>query len=400
MSLEFLPPLPEPKFVSIFSALPMSSSTKNRGLWLESHAEHPKLVDLPVPKAGAGSVVVRVLATWLPPYTAGIHDGTLSVFNLFLPLVPNPSNVGRIHEIGPDAVSLKVGDLVYTTAWIKARDDPEITILQGHHGGEGPGGAKLMQGEWRDGAMQQFQKVPLENVFVLDETRLCHELGYSAAELMELPVHTMAYGALCEAGNLQPGETVIIGPATGTFGPASVELALASGANVVALGRNKAKLEGLKEQLHDHSRLRCVVMTGDVKEDADAIIDATPSKRGAELFNDWSSATLMDPPYLQAAIRALKSEGRVVLSGAPSGNINAPYAYTMHKNIRIIGKMMCDRRGIQSTIELISSGYFKVGSKAGAVTSTFTLDQHDEAFRYAAEKGGWKNYTFMTPNSE
>lgn len=38
-------------------------------------------------------MVVRVLSTWLPPYTGSIHDGSLSAFNLFLPLVPNESVV-------------------------------------------------------------------------------------------------------------------------------------------------------------------------------------------------------------------------------------------------------------------------------------------------------------------
>lgn len=377
-----------------------STDKSNKALWLETHSKHPTVVQHAIPEAGPGSVVVKVLSTFLPPYTGAIHDGSLSIFNLFLPLVPNPGNVGRIHSVGPDAVSVKAGDLIYTTPWIKGRDDPEVTIIQGHHGGEGPAGAKLMQGEWRDGAMQQYQKVPLENVLKLDETKLCKKQGYSPSELMEIPVHSMAYGALLEAGGLQPGETVIIGPATGTFGPAAAELALAMGATVIALGRNKEKLHAFASKLENTDRLECVTMTGDDDKDAAAILEATPGGRGAEMINDWTSSTLKDPPFLPAALRALKSEGRVVLSGGPYGNLNVPYAYIMHKNIKVIGKMMCNRTGIQTTIDMITSGFFKIGKKAGATTSTFTIDEHEEAVKHAGEHGGWKSYTFVTPNLE
>ncbi|KAK5064359.1 hypothetical protein LTR84_000192 [Exophiala bonariae] len=372
----------------------------NRAIWLTTYSSPPEVTTLPVPQPGPGSAVIRVLSTWVPPYTKFIHDGSLKVFNLHLPLVPNPSNIGYIHAVGPDAVKLKAGDLVYYNPWIKARDDPDINIIQGHHGGEGPGGAKLMQGEWRDGSMQQYQKVPLEKVFKLNEPRLCGVLGYKAAELQEFALQTMVVGALCEAARLQAGETIVIGPATGTFGPASVELALLLGANVIALGRSESKLEELRQQLGDPNRLQVVVMTGDEEVDSDAILAATPNGQGAEVFNDWTSGGLKTPPFFTAAFKTLKSEGRIILSGAPSGNVTFPYAYAMHKNLRIIGKIMVEREGIESTIRMVESGFLKMGRMAGAKTAFFPLDQHHEAVEYALKHGGYKNYTFVTPNDQ
>lgn len=372
----------------------------NRAVWLKSFISPPELVHLPVPEAGPGSVVIRVLSTWVPPYTAAIHDGSLAVFNLHLPLVPHPANVGRVHAVGPDAVRLEPGDLVYYNPWIKGRDDPTVQIIQGHHGGEGPAGAKLMQGEWRDGAMQQYQKVPLERVFPLNEQKLCGKLGYTAAELQELSLQTMVVGAVCEAARLQAGETIVIGPATGTFGPASVELALLLGANVIALGRDKKKLERLKGQLGDPDRFQYVVMTGAEEVDASAILAATPNGQGVEVFNDWTSGSLETPPFFSAALKALKPEGRVVLSGAPSGQISIPYAYAMHKNLHIIGKIMVEREGIESTIRMVESGFLKMGTLAGAEVTCFPLEKHHEALEHARRYGGYKNYTFVTPNAE
>lgn len=378
----------------------MNSSTPNinRGVWLSSYSTPAKVIDLPMPQAGPGSAVVQVLASLVTPFSKYIHDGSLAVYNLTLPLVPNPGNIGRVQSAGPDSVYLKPGDLVYYNPWIKARDDPTVSIIQGHHGGEGPSGAKLMTGEWRDGSLQQYQKVPLEGLFVLNEARLCGELGYQPAELKELALQSMVYAALVEAGSLQAGDTVIIGPATGTFSSTAVELALILGASVIALGRSKEKLEQLRQKLGNPNRLQYIIMTGNNDVDTAAILEATPNGEGAEVYNDWSSASLHSPPYFSAALRSVKQEGRVVLSGSPSGNIEIPYAFVMHKNIKIQGKIMTNRGAIESTIKLVTSGVLKVGKKGGAEVSIFNIEQFGEAEDYAAKHGGWKNYTYITPN--
>lgn len=377
-----------------------STPKTNRAVWLSSYTSPAQIVELPMPAAGPGSAVVQVIGTYIPPYTREIHNGTLSLFNLFLPLVPNPSHIGRVCSTGPDAVKLKPGDLVFFSPWIKARDDRTVSIIQGHHGGEGPKGLKLMQGEWRDGSLQQYQKVPLEGLFLLNETRLCGELGYRPVELQDITLHSMAYAALIEAGKMKAGDTVIIGPSTGTFSATAVELALLLGANVVALGRNKEGLGRLANQLGDPDRLQLVVMTGNAEKDTAAILNATPDGEGAEVFNDWSSSTLQTAPYFLAAFGAVKMDGRVVLSGAPSANVAFPYTLAMHKNISVVGKMMSSCEAVEATIKLITSGILKVGEKGGAKVTTFSLEDHLEAEEYAANHGSWKNYTYVMPNSE
>ncbi|KAL1854963.1 hypothetical protein Plec18167_004584 [Paecilomyces lecythidis] len=371
----------------------------NRAVWLSSFDSPADIVDLDIPRVTPGSAVIEVLATYLPPYSKDIHNGTLKLFNLFLPMVPNPSHIGRVYLTGSDAVAVKPGHLVFYNPWIKARDDPTVSIIQGHHGGEGPRGRNLMQGEWRDGSLQQYQRVPLEGLFILDEARLCGEFGYHPAELQDITLHSMAYGALIECGNIHGGDTVIIGPATGAFGASAVELALLLGANVVALGRSENKLKNIGRKLGFRDQYRYVAMTGNMERDVATILDATPGGKGAEVFNDWSSSALHAPPYLQAAIHAVKSNGTVILSGAPSGNIDIPYAYVMHKNIRIQGQMMSNRQSIEATIRLITSGLLKVGRKGGAEVTLFKLEDFHEAEEHAAKHGEWKNYTYITPNS-
>lgn len=369
----------------------------NRALWLSSFSKPLELVDLPVPTATPGSAVIKVLNTVIFPYAEEIHNGTLTVYNLHLPLVPHPSSIGRIHAVGPDAVAAKPGDLVFVPAPVSARDDPEVCIIQGHHGGEGPRGAALMQGEWRDGALQQYQKVPLENILVLDENRLCRQLGYTPADLHEISFYGMAAGSLCEAAGLRAGETVLIGPATGTYGGITSDVALALGANVIAIGRNGMHLESLARKLGHHERFSYVVMTGDDAADAAAIMKASPQGRGVEVYNDWAPAAVDGSPFFSAAIQTVRPEGRVVLSGAPSGHIRVPYTLVMHKNIRIIGKVIVGRGGLEQIIRMVESGLLKLGKRGGSTHDVYSLQDHHEAF-VKAKSSGFRVYTDIAPN--
>lgn len=370
---------------------------RNRALWLSSFDKPLELIDLPVPTSTPGSAVVKVLDTVLFPYAEEIHEGKLTVFNLQLPLVPHPGQIGRILTVGPDAVTAKPGDLVFFSAPISARDDPEVSIVQGHHGGEGPRGRALMQGEWRDGALQQYQKVPLENIFILDEGRLCRQLGYTPADLHEISFYGMAAGSLCEAAGLRAGETVLIGPATGTYGGITSDMALAMGANVIAMGRNKGLLEGLARKLGHHERFSYVVMTGNEAADAAAILEASPKGRGVEVYNDWAPSAVEGSPFFSAAIQTVRPGGRVVLSGAPSGHIKVPYTLVMHKNIRIIGKVIVERGGIEQIIKMVESGLLKLGKRGGSTHDIYALEDHHEAF-VKAKSCGFRVYTDIAPN--
>lgn len=380
--------------------------TSNRALWLESFSSPPSIIDLPVPTATPGSAVVRILATFIVPYTHAVHAGQIAALGIAPPLVPNPTSIARIHAVGPDAVHLQPGDLVYVDATITARDDPGVKIMQGHHAGQEPRrAAKLTQGAetWRDGALQQFQRVPLENCAPLDEARLCRgaPLGYTPAELAAIPLYHVAGGAVLEAAQLRAAETIVVGPAGGSFGGAAVEIALAVGANVVALGRSEEKLAEMQRRLDGAGdRFSYVVMTGDVDADVAAILAKTERGAGADVFNDWTPAAMERPPYFDAAVRALKSGGRVVLSGGSSGSAAVPYTLAVHKGLKIMGQWMSSRHTLDRVISMVTSGLLKIGVESGAKVATFSLDEHEEAITHAEKNGGWRNYTLVTPNSE
>ncbi|KAI5921455.1 GroES-like protein [Camillea tinctor] len=354
-----------------------TTQTANRALWLSSYDEPLSIKELPIPEATTGTIVVRILAAPIVPYAYLAHTGKLAAFRLPLPYVPNPNAVGRVHAVGPDSVRLQPGDLVYVDATVRARDDPNV---------------------WRDGSLQQFQKLPLENAYPLNEHWLLRELGYPAPLLQAIAYYSVAAGAVMEAADVRAGETVVVGPSGGTFGGLAVEVALALGASVVALGRSEAKLSAMRDTLAAGDRFKYVVMTGDDGADAQAIIKATPDGAGADVYNDWSPAELAGPPYLAAAAQTLRRNGRVVLSGGTHGNLTIPYDLAMLKDLKIVGKWMCAPATLHRLIRMIERGALRIGEESGSRLKVFSLEEHHEAVEYARVNGGWRSYTAIAPN--
>ncbi|KAH7127962.1 hypothetical protein B0J13DRAFT_454108 [Dactylonectria estremocensis] len=377
----------------------MASSHTNRALWLASYDEAPSVKELPIPEATSGTVVIRVLGTSIPSYTRLLHEGKIPNLNISPPYVPNANTIGRVHAVGPDAVYLKVGDLVYGDATVRARDDPSTMIMAGHIGAPGLEGQKLVR-EWRDGSLQQFQRLPLENIYRLDEQSLLGRLGYTPPMLAAIAYYSIAAGALLETAHLTVGETVAIGPSGGAFGGLAVEMALTIGASVVALGRNKDKLAAMRQKLNNHPRLASVVMTGDKERDTAEILKATPGGKGADVYNDWSPGEVASPPFLSAAIGAVKMGGRVVLSGGSPGNLVIPYNTLVLNNIKLMGKWMCSRETLFKLIKTIEEGQLKIGTDTGSQFDVFSLDEHEQAVDHAAKNGAWRQYTVVAPNGE
>jgi D-arabinose 1-dehydrogenase-like Zn-dependent alcohol dehydrogenase len=290
---------------------------------------------------------------------------------------------------------------VFVDCTIRARDDPSVIILQGHLRGDDQKSHRILWEQWRDGALQQFYKVPMENVFPLDEDRLLGELKYTPAELPTLVLYLVAAGALIDVAKVKTGETVVIGPSGGAFGGSAVELALTLGANVIALGRNKEKLAAMKDALGNPTRLQYVVMTGNEAKDGAAIKEATPKGQGFDVYNDWTPGGSPKPLYLPAIVHGIKVGGRMIMSGSSDGNVVFPYSDMLHKNLSLMGSFMYTRETIPMIINMVTSGMLAgIGRKDGAEVTVFGLDQHVEAIEHAAKNGAWRRYTMIAPNVE
>ncbi|KAI0479688.1 GroES-like protein [Xylaria cf. heliscus] len=349
-----------------------------------------KITERDIPKPAPGEAVVRVLASIIGPGHGYLVSHEIPGFSFPVPSVYGSNAVGRVVSVGPDAVSLKEGQLVAIDPFTTARDDSSAEIIVGLMD-SGESKAKKLSQTWRDGCWQTHAIVPLENAIPLDEETLIGKHGYSVEELTMIPRLSVAYGSISNV-DIKAGETVIIGPATGQFGGAAVEVASALGARVIALGRNQEVLAKLKSTI---PRVETVTITGDVEKDAQAI----QAFGLADAFIDYTPHTLhTEPTHIKSAMMSLRKRGRVSLMGGLTGNISIPYFLMILKSLEIKGKWMYTREEIRNLVKMTEVGTLKLGKGAGhQVLGKFQLEDYQAAFDTAAKHTAWGTAVVFTP---
>lgn len=371
----------------------MSSKT-HQALVLDAQNKPLRQSTLPIPTASPGSAIIQVLVTNIGAQTRNILSGKIPGF-LKTPVVPSAQTIGRIHSVGPDSTSLQVGQLVFVDFYTRSRDNSDHGMLQGYISFT-PEGAKLMGEEWGCGTFGQYARMPLENIFPLNEDVLVNKLGYSFGDLSMIGPQAVAMGGLSEV-EVHPGDTVIVAPATGLYGGTCVQVALALGARVIAAGRNAATLDRLQSVLGASGRLSTVKLVGDVEADAAALKNASGSESGADIYVDWSPPTAAKSTHYQSCLAALRPWGRAVLNGAPVGNVEIPYALVMAKSLRIQGRLMFDRVHVRRLISMIESGLLKLGSGegSGVTVEAFKMEQIESALEHGEKDVRWGQQVVM-----
>jgi len=134
-----------------------------------------------------------------------------------------------------------------------------------------------------------------------------------------------AYSALANSAKIKRGETCLVLGATGGVGIATVEIARALGAKVIACGGSDSKLKSCLAKGADHiinykdKILRNELAKLNIKE-VDVVID------------------MIGGQYAMDSVKSLKWNGRFVVVGFASGNIpNIPANRLLLKNASAIG---------------------------------------------------------------
>ncbi|KAK7413082.1 hypothetical protein QQX98_008030 [Neonectria punicea] len=339
----------------------------------------------PVPRAGPGSVVIRVLAASLRANTPTVYRNPESGHPLPLPFVPGFACIGRIVDTGPDATRLKPDQLVFFDPYILGRDGSDSTYVSGLMEGSSEGGRILARGEWRVPTYAEYAKLPLENCHALDEKRLFGDLkdgglGYNLDNLTHIFSMLIPFGGLCDI-DIKAGETIIIAPATGRYGSAAVHLALAIGARVIAIGRNATVLSQLDTL---SSRITTVKVTNDVEEDTRAPRSAAPE--GIDAFWDMSPPAAGASTHFRSCLNVLKPGARIDLMGSVLSGVSFSYMELLMGKITIKGSWMCTREETVRLLRMVESGVLPLGAKAGmGPVRRFQLAQWEEALNAAAE---------------
>lgn len=305
-----------------------------------------QLVDVPVPAIGKGEVLIEVRAVPVNFVDLIVISGKYQ-FSPQLPFTPGKGPAGIVRAVGSDVKNIVPGERVLAMAEV--------------------------------GGYAQFVPVSARQCY-----RLPSSLSFRDAAAMSLTFDT-SWFALRERARLLQGETVLVLGASGGVGGASVQLAKAMGARVLAAVSSPQRLEAVR------------------KLGADAIIDVSVPdlkeslKRQVLVATDGHGADIVIDPlggdYFDAALRALAWRGRLVVIGFASGRIPSIKAnYLLVKNIEVTGLQVSDYR--KRRPEQMAECYAEVFSlyESGRLQSpdsvTLPLSQFREGLRMVDERAG------------
>jgi len=294
--------------------------------------------DRPAPVPGTGEVLVDVRA-------AGVNFPDLLVIGGKyqtlppLPFIPGKECAGVVTAVGSCVTLVKPGDRV---------------MVQIEHG-----------------AFAQQVVAKQINCHAIPDA-----LEFPAAAALGLTYMT-AHFALVERAQLKPGEVVLVTGAAGGVGLATVQIAKAFGATVLAAVSTPEKAAAATASGADHI---IDVSVPDLRNALRDQVYAAVGKRGADVILDNVGGDVFD-----AALRAIAWSGRMLVIGFTSGRIPEIKAgLILVKNISVIGMQISDYRDRQpekfravrqQLLDLCSAGKLKPH-----VMATFPLERCAEAF--------------------
>jgi NADPH2:quinone reductase len=192
-----------------------------------------------------------------------------------------------------------------------------------------------------------------------------------------------AHFALVERAQYQAGETVLINGAAGGVGIATIQVAKALGATVVASVSSAAKAALAKDNGADH-----VIRTDvpNLRDDfRDQVIKAV-GKRGVDIIVDPVGGTVFD-----ASLRVIAWSGRLIVVGFAEGRIPEIKAgHLLVKNISLIGLQYSAYRDRQAhKVQAVQAQLFdwhRAGKIKPHVMAAYPLAQYQEALRVVRDR--------------
>ena len=185
-----------------------------------------------------------------------------------------------------------------------------------------PGNRVLVEVDY--GAFAEQVTADEQRTFVLPD-----EMAMPTAAAMGL-VYQTAYIALTERASLRAGETVLVTGASGGIGLATVQLAKAFGATVLAATSDPTKFDAVRYAGADH--VIDLSMTPLSDKLRDQVYTATGGK-GVDVVLDVVGGQAFD-----ASLRSLAFGGRIVVLGFTSAEIpNIKSNYLLLKNLSAVG---------------------------------------------------------------
>jgi NADPH:quinone reductase-like Zn-dependent oxidoreductase len=306
------------------------------------------LVDKPVPKAGAGEVLVRLKAATLNYRDLLTVKGGYGSRQKF-PLVPVSDGAGVVEAVGAGVRTFAPGDRVIGS------------FFENWLGGE-PSEARMRSalGGSADGVLTEYRLFPAHALAKTPE----HLSDIEAAALPCAGV--TAWSAVVKLGNVKPGQ-IVLTQGTGGVSLFALQLAKLCGARVISTSSSDAKIERLKALGTD--------ITLNYKTTPDWGKKAREiTGRGVDLVVEVGGVGT-----LNESIRATKIGGTIafigVLAGPPRAELRIPLMVMQQQ--RLQGTTVGSVEDLQALADAMAAKRMKP-----VMDRTFGFDQVKEAFAY------------------
>jgi NADPH2:quinone reductase len=296
----------------------------------------------PVPKAGEVLIDVRAASVNFPDLLVirGAYQKLPS-----RPFSPGKDLAGAVAAVGEGVTTCKPGDRV--------------------------------SAQVEFGAYAEKCVVPQLNCHLMPES-----MTYAEGAAMGLTYLT-AYFALIERGLYRLGETVLVNGGAGGVGLATVQLAKALGATVVASVGSAQKAGLATKNGADH-----VVRTDvpDLRESFRKQVQDAVGPRGVDLIIDPVGGDVFD-----ASLRAIAWCGRLVIVGFAAGRIPEVKAgYLLVKNVALAGLQFSDYRDRQPDkvrgAQQVLNRLYEAGKIKPHIMAAYPLEHYLQALKTVQER--------------
>ncbi len=295
-----------------------------------------RIEDIPVPEAGPGEVLLRVLAVSLNHLDLWVRRGMPGVSVPF-PRILGCDGTGEVVALGAGVTGLARGQRVVI--------EPGYSSGTSRHDREGNDHLSDdygIRGEHGDGLDCELVALPSRYALPLPA-------GLDAVQVASAPLTFLtAWGMVFERARVAAGEWVLVLGGAGGVGSAAVQMCRSAGARVISTGSSPKK------------RALCLELGAEVALDPsqpgwEKEVRRITGGRGADVVIEH-----VGPATWDASLRALARNGRLANCGGTTGamvSLSLPHMFI--KNQSVLGSTMGPRRALPEILRRLAQGEWR-----------------------------------------